>query len=199
MVLILVITAGLIGFIVAKNIASQATTSKTTNDVVNQPVVKSDWQTYNNQRYQYSIQFPANWYVETIYSEDDFSPRGENNEMIGGDTSWSNYPDTKNFNLGTIPDDLQSVSMLIYKMTPDQTIESAMQAHGFQYLKIESLLINGLEARKITYDGSEDPNQPVIYTGYLIKSGENLYNFSAGKTATEQATLEKMVATFQVK
>ncbi|MDE2233809.1 MAG: PKD domain-containing protein, partial [Patescibacteria group bacterium] len=53
------------------------------------------WKTYNNAAYNYSIKYPANWYINTTYSNQDFTPRGPSpSTYIGGDTSISNYSDT---------------------------------------------------------------------------------------------------------
>src|SRR5687767_3084044 len=88
-VLIAIIGAGLFWLMSSKQAKAPATTFEAVSEGET-----DDWKMYTNTRYGYSIKYPPDWYVDTQYSENDFTQRGpvDDNEFIGGDTVWSNYP-----------------------------------------------------------------------------------------------------------
>jgi len=77
----------------------------------------ANWQTYTNQRYGYSIKYPANWFAHTDSAEKDYTKRGGEDvgiDYIGGDVGWTNY-ERENFTPADEPSDLVGVSMMIWK------------------------------------------------------------------------------------
>jgi hypothetical protein len=85
----------------------------------------ADWKIYKNTRYNYSIKYPSNWYVNTANSESDFTQRGaiEDKEFIGGDTYFSNYSNIESFNMDNTPKDLFSISLMINKVQKSISID----------------------------------------------------------------------------
>ena len=78
----------------------------------------ANWKVYSNIRYAYTIKYPTNWFMDTTYSENDFTQRGsvEDNEFIGGDTGFSNYPNASIYNMET-PEIKDTANKLINSFT----------------------------------------------------------------------------------
>jgi len=157
----------------------------------------AEWLTYNNSLYQYSIQYPNEWFVDTKYSEDGFTQRGhvEDNTFMGGDTIWSNYQNTTQYNPGTAPEDLQQVFLLIKKVDPQITVSEYFNSINYSYTNFENITINGLDAILINLTGEGVGPNPIRV--YLIKSGDKIFKFSHGLDQIEAKTiLETMINTF---
>lgn len=161
----------------------------------------ADWPTYQNIRYQYSINYPTGWFVDTTYSEDDFTQRGpvEDNEYIGGDTSWSNYQNTRQYNPGTVPADLKAVNLLIYKVQASSTLDEFISAKRYDYKNINQTSINGLVAMELS--GSDNPENygDAVPRVIMIKSQDKVFVFSPAYGAKESGEfMNQMVKTFKL-
>jgi len=88
----------------------------------------TNWQTYTNQRYGYSIKYPRDWFINNNHSEEDYTKRGGEDvgfSYIGGDTYWSNY--SGYYSLPETPADYQIISLLINKS--DESFQDIVKRH----------------------------------------------------------------------
>lgn len=168
----------------------------TADPVVQQPAVTqsnntTNWKTYTNNLYNYTVKYPANWYVDTTSSEKDFSQRGpaEDNTFMGGDTIFRNYPNQFSYNTGNPPPkDFFSVNLMIYKVpttiTFDEFISSEFRYD--RYEKKENIIINGKNALQLTrIDNDIFMGQTGINT--FIKVEDKMFSFSyAGNPITQE-------------
>jgi len=174
-----------------KNNSKQVKEQSATSSVVGR---YAGWKTYANAVYHYSIEYPADWYIDTRYSDQDFTPRGPApSDYIGGDTSISNYsPDQidqyqkANGDLA-YPADYIVVPLMFWKTPTQSNLESApVDADSFTK---ESITLNGVSGIKTTTLGQKDiggatkPNS----VGYLFKlNGESVtigYGFDSSNAA----------------
>lgn len=111
----------------------------------------SGWQEYKTEKYDYTIKYPKNWYLDGEYSNKDFSLRGPVNDRdyIGGDTIFSNYKNPRNFNKANTPKDLRQVSLLVYKFDKSKTIVDFYNSKNYS-ARYDKVIINGQEALKIS-------------------------------------------------
>ncbi|MBI5732215.1 MAG: hypothetical protein HY982_02545 [Candidatus Magasanikbacteria bacterium] len=96
----------------------------------------ANWKVYSNTRYAYTIKYPTNWFADTTYSENDFTQRGpaEDNEFIGGDTGFSNYPNASGYNMeNPAPSDLYSVSLMVYRVASNISYDQFISSKHFGY------------------------------------------------------------------
>ena len=149
---------------------------------------QSNWQTYTNTKYNYSIKYPNNWYINAQYSNLDFTPRGPApHDYIGGDTSVSNYSEAyindyqrKNGDLA-YPLDYTVISWMFWK-TPLTTSSNPLVKDDADSVKKEDIVINGVPGIKTTIlgqhgiGGATKPNSVSI--GFKL-NGEYL-NISYG-------------------
>jgi hypothetical protein len=139
----------------------------------------ANWKTYNNTRYNYTIKYPSNWFVDTVYSENDFTARGPDNELIGGDTIFANYPNYSSYNLENPgPNDSFPVTLMIYKIEPSVNYEKFISTQNFSSGIKENIIINGLTALKLT--GSNLPDNPpgLTVVSTFLKVGEKMFVFN---------------------
>lgn len=127
-------------------------TSQATTPSANQ---YAEWKTYSNTVYHYSIKYPNNWFVNTQYSNQDFTPRGPApHDYIGGDTSISNYSQAQidqyqktNGELA-YPTDYTVVSWMFWKTQTQSNLDSTpVDVDSF---KKENVVINGVPGVKTT-------------------------------------------------
>lgn len=132
-------------------------------------------QIYTNSRYAYSVHYPNNWLVDTIYSEQDYTLRG-GNDYIGGDTRF--YKDNLSLNL------------MIYKVEPDLTLDKFLVGKNFMYDTKTDIVVNGLAGKVLAGITTDSPtNQKVVNT--LIKYNDKIFLFNySGATIPED--IEKM-------
>lgn len=158
------------------------------------------WNTYTNKRYGYTISYPKNWFVDTTYSEDAITQRGDPNDadFIGGDTNWSNYKDS--FDLGNTPKDIQTVFLMIFKQDKAKTLDEFLKIENFDFTKKEAVQINGVAGVRISGGNFDVPDQNVEHV-ILMKNGL-FFTFSNGvgeKSADAKDILETMISTFKFK
>ena len=164
----------------------------------------TDWQTYNNKQYSYTIEYPSDWYVDTTYSEKDFSQRGpkENNEFIGGDTSFSNYKNLSSYNMDNpAPKDLYSVNLMIYKVDTNISYSQFVSSTHFGYDTKDNISINGISAVKLTGVSTDHPvGTTVINT--LVKVGNKMFvfNYSGSPIPQQEKDIaDKIISSFLTK
>lgn len=140
------------------------------------PIDTSDWKTYRNERYGYSIQYPKKWYVDTRFSEKSFSQRGpkEDVDLIGGDTLFSNYQDAYGFNLGNRPSDIEEINLMVFKVDPNITYDQFKYGHVEGDEKKSFVEISGETAYKIERVNTDHPVGVKVVTTFL-KRGEHMF------------------------
>jgi hypothetical protein len=159
----------------------------------------TSWNTYSNTRYSYIIEYPTKWSVDMTYSESDFTQRGlmGDSDFIGGDTTWSNYQNSSQYNIGNIPADLESVHLLIYKTDTQTTLDSFINLKHFSFSKKENININGLTGVQIT---TKDPEgSSVISKIVLLKVNNKIFDFSYGGNSINSVMMDKMLQSFKLK
>ena len=212
LILAIVILVGIGGYFVfvkkSEPVAQQQTPTPTqTNTPVSPTPTPEDetanWKTYNNARYSYTIKYPSDWYVETTYSENDFTQRGPvgDNDFIGGDTIWSNYQNPRQYDLGTIPPDSAEVFLLIYRTDSQAALDSFISSRGYSYSKKENVNINGVAGIRLTIEDPENPeNSSAISTIVLLKAGNNVFKFSYARNSAKSAiVMDQMLQNFELK
>lgn len=164
----------------------------------------TSWQTYSNTRYSYTIKYPSNWYVETTYSEKDFTQRGpvEDNEFIGGDTSFSNYQNSSSYNLeNPAPKDLYSAGFMIYKTEPAISYDQFISSKHFGYDEKENISINGISALRLIGVSTDHP-VGVTVVNTLVKVGNKMFVFNySGSPIPQQEKdiVKKIINSFTTK
>ena len=124
----------------------------------------ADWQTFSNKRYSYTIKYPKDWDVKNDHSESAFRARGEDKEMIGGDTVFSNQ-------------DHFSVNLMIYKVTTGSTYTQFISSKHFGYDKKEEIKVNGLKAVRLSGVTNDHP-VGVTVVNTLVKVGDRMFVFN---------------------
>lgn len=219
---ILLILVGVGGYYIGNNYSAESTNTDmvTTNTI--QPKEKlgnstdnptktntasgltADWKTYSNDRYNYSIKYPSNWFVDTTHSEDDFTSRGEDKELIGGDTMVSNFSKPGDYDADNVPSDLQVVSLMVYKVDPSISYDSFMSTPTRTFMgNKESIKFDGLDAIKISGNTKQMNDAPSNAVIILVKDGQNMfvlnYNIPAqGSNSDTLNTLEGVVNSFKL-
>ncbi len=156
-------------FVAGCTFSKNATTDKSLNS-------------YTNNRYGFSIQYPSNWFIITENAENDFRPIGEEGDYIGADIYFSDSKPKQDNLIGIPP----ALTMYAFQTTPETTLESFSKSHiYFSTEQQKPLTINGLEA--IDLVGAEFNHPRVIikggdkifvfiYTGFMIPEGnEEIY------------------------
>mgnify|MGYP001592004221 CR=1 FL=1 len=210
LIIIIVVIAGAVGYFVLMNKSTPITQQPMPTPATTQiktstpkPTPKDEtanWKTYSNDRYRYTLKYPNNWYTDTTYSENDFTQRGplEDNDLIGGDTTWSNYQNLGQYDLGTIPSDFAAVYLLIYKIDSKTTLDGFIDLKHFAYSKKENININGTSGIRLT---AKDPeNSDIIYKIVLLKAGNTVFDFSYARNSVESAmVMDQMINNFKLK
>lgn len=164
----------------------------------------ANWKTYSNARYTYTIKYPTNWFVDTIYSENDFTQRGpvEDNEFIGGDTGFSNYPNASGYSMeNPAPSDLYSVSLMVYRVASNISYDQFISSKHFGYDKKENISINGISAVRLTGVTTDHP-VGVTVVNTLVKVGNKMFVFNySGNPIPQQIkdTANKLINSFTAK
>ncbi|MFA6391698.1 MAG: hypothetical protein WCW66_02995 [Patescibacteria group bacterium] len=153
----------------------------------------ADWETYTNTRYAYTIKYPDNWYVDTNYSEADFTYRAGEQTYIGGDTSWSNYSNPSQYTLGTIPNDIESVNLLIWKVSQSSSVDDFINGK-FSYYDKESFISNDVTVTRLFLN--DENGQESERRMLLLKQDDRLFDFTYGQNGS-LSVMEDMINTFQ--
>ncbi len=191
LVIVIVVLIGAVGYFAfvkkSEPVAQQSTPTPTqmNTPVSPTPTPKDEtanWKIYNNTRYSYTVKYPSNWYVDTTYSENDFTQRGpvEDNEFIGGDTGFSNYPNASSYNMeNPAPKDLYSVSLMIYKVASGISYDQFISSKHFGYDKKENITINGVSAVRLTGVTTDHPvGVTVVNTLVKVENKMFVFNYS---------------------
>ena len=165
------------------------------------------WKTYSNIRYSYAIKYPSNWYVNTTYSENNFTRRGrlveDNNVFIGGDTSFTNYPNPSSYDMeNPAPKDFYSVNLMVYKIEPTETYDQFTSVHNyFEPKKKESISINGINALRLTGVSTDHPVGVTVVNTFVKVDGKMfVFNYSGNPIPQiENDIASKVIGSFTTK
>lgn len=198
LVVVIVVLLGTVGYFAfvkkTEPVAQQPTSTPTPTDPT------ANWKIYSNTRYAYTIKYPNGWFADTTYSENDFTQRGplKDNDFIGGDTTWSNYKNPGQYDLGSIPSDFAAVYLLIYKTDSNTTLDSFINLKHFSYSKKENVNINGVSGIRLTASDLENPSR--ISKTILLKADNKVFNFSYARNSARSATvMNQMLQNFKLK
>ncbi len=162
--------------------------SSTTGDNISDSMVKdpyAGWKIYTNEKYGYSIHYPGNWYVDTRFSNRDFSTRGSG-DVMGGDTLFANYENGYDYDITNMPRDFDSIQLLIYKTDPKIVfLDDYVKTINFVglYTK-EDIMIHGVPGLKLTF--SKDREQPSADAVVFLKINDRVFNFSIRDSAIKE-------------
>lgn len=132
---------------------------------------------YVNTVFGYAVEYPEEWYIDTKNSDSNFSQRGPagDEDLIGGDTIFSNYRNASTFTADGSPENAQVVTLLVHKVTPDTTYEKYIATH-FPDARVKSIDINSIGGKQITITATDHPvGATTVIT--LLKFGTNIYEF----------------------
>lgn len=181
---------------------TQAEAQAQTQNNLNQPET-SDWPTYQNTRYQYSIKYPANWFVDTTYSENDFTLRApaEEHTYVGGDTIWSNYKNPGQYNKANPqPADYKSAGLAIYQVEPQISLVDFINGINFDPACVKTeVVINNITGMQLT---CPDPKEidypgPGDHVSVFLKIESKVFAFGSFGNSTD--ILYQMLNTFTLK
>jgi hypothetical protein len=198
------------------NTNTQSTTTVSTPDTStkanNQTNSNTDsgWKTYTNSTYGYSFQYPSNWYVNTQYSNQDYTPRGPAPyDYVGGDTSISNYSVTEineyqkaNGDLA-YPKDYILVNLAFSKVDPTSSLSDYLKSlkNTVPADKQENVVINGLPGIRLTnykqtgIGGVTKPN--FVNVDFKVKGELISIGYGFDNSVKDQATIaDKIINSF---
>lgn len=166
----------------------------------------ANWNTYVNQRYGYSIKYPSGWFVDTTYSESDFTPRGANAQYIGGDTTISNYSSSSFNGHLTFPSDYGSINLMVYKSDPAISLNDFASNEGIGAWpgigNAENININGISGLEWSFPSStlaDDTNYGYPGAVIFLKTGVGIFYISYGSVNRNSAfdqTAESVIDSF---
>lgn len=147
---------------------------KNVDETIASITLPSSRNTFSSTRYNYTIKYPRDWFVYTEDSESDFTERGENPiSMIGGDTVFSNYKNPYQYQMeNPAPDNMAMLSLMIYKVDTNTTLETFVTSQGFLFDTKEAVSIDNHQGLVLHSQASED--QPEIQNT-LIKKDDMIY------------------------
>lgn len=158
----------------------------------------SIWKTYRTRRYGYEIKYPYDWYVDTTYSESDFTQRGpmEDGEFIGGDTIWSNYQNPNQYTAATIPSDFQAVFLSIYKVNEETPLLDPRE--NLYIVWKEYINIDGIDGIKVFIQNRENSREVLMII--KLKVRDTIFSFRHARwSVASEKILEKMIKTLKLR
>ncbi|MDE1975252.1 MAG: hypothetical protein KGI49_01945 [Patescibacteria group bacterium] len=202
----------------ANNIAT--TTTERTGTTTTHSIATSDnatplngWVTYSNTKYDYSISYPRTWYINTQWSNSDFTPRGPApSNYIGGDTSISNYSQSyldeyqkKNGEMA-VPSDILRVNLMFWKIPATTSLNDALNSIGVAQSSDEesnrqSVTIAGITGIKTTDQRGIGGNTKANNVGIWLKTGDELINIGYGFDGNNSGLTDianKIIASFKL-
>lgn len=78
---------------------------------------KKSWEEYSNKKYNWSMRYPKNWYINDENAGKDIEKVSVSNKqfLTGGEIFWSNYENFSEFEKGSTPEDFKLLALVIYK------------------------------------------------------------------------------------
>jgi len=143
----------------------------------------SNWQTYRNEEYGFEIKYPEGWYLND-----------QSSIML-----LSNYENARSFDLGNVPDDMESIFIETKIVEPDLALDDFRPSSDeiIQLIKFEKFVTNqGLEGRKIVLYFNDHPTGYHTRIFFLGSDGGKI-TFSLGVMSEDiQDIFNQILATF---
>lgn len=192
-VAIVAITAGVIGFLLAKK--TQAPAEK---PVAAQPVAQTadetvGWKTYTNNAYNYEIRYPVDWYI----SDNKFAAKGSESKTISNYENPDQYTQTSlDQQAPAKPSDFIAAGISV-EITNDSLDKFCVTNEAVKVLKRTEQTINGTNfilCDEITMDHPSG----IEIIRRIFKNDNKIYNLSyVKKGIVSEDTLNKILATFK--
>jgi hypothetical protein len=178
---------------------SPASLLSTTNDATVSSSSSSSvlpMQPYINQRYDYSIQFPMDWFADPREAEKDFTRRG--GSTIGGDLYLSNYPNPTEYTReNPAPADLRLLTLMFYKVAPSVTLDDFVKDEAFVVDQELDVKVQGREALKLVTAEENEPT--VVNTLVRLDDAIAVFNYNGNPLLSEDAEIyESIIRSFTV-
>jgi len=153
------------------------------------------WESYDNKRYGYQMRFPANWYADITYAENDFTQASN----VGGQITFSNYPDISKYDYSNpSPSDLFILFMRVEKIDPKNNYDQLSRDFGFNMK--EFIVINEQEGVRLAGISSDHP-VGVMVVNTLFKQGDKMFVFNySGNSISQSAKdiADKIIKSFTI-
>lgn len=146
----------------------------------------TDLKTYSNKKYKYELRYPSDWIMDTAYSDSDFTERGNDGKLMGGDTFWENY-DWSPEEPSIEPSDHYSLYLIVYRISPEKqlTVDDYLyEQYGYRYapqdVKLREDFVSSFGIRGRYYE-TENSDHPVGVKGVItiFKKDNDFYIFKS--------------------
>lgn len=167
--------------------------------------IAESWQTYANEKYSYSVEYPAGWHFQSISADADLSQQGPNKYNIFGGLWYVTTQDPGKYNISNLPENPFEVDFTIYQVDPHITFAKFFTNLQFDLTKTkqEAMEINGKSAFKLSLDSLDsNTGKTGEYNQVFIKQEDKVFLFSYhGYPISDENrdVAEKMIQSFKVK
>jgi hypothetical protein len=150
-------------------------------------------QTYNNQQYEYIVNFPNNWYLNSDSSE----TKLENISIVGktvasgGQTFWSNYKNIDDFSPEQKPEDFHLLGLAIYE-SAEMSADDLANMLGFDaesILKRDAFDGKAISGIEFVATGEDEKNPLVMI---IFQKDQRFYVFNLGFISGDAQAVETM-------
>ncbi len=182
---------------------------ETIQDLINEV---NDWKTYSNEKYNWKINYPENWFVLNENSNNEIEKVVVSGKEFrtGGETYWSNYQDINQFEKTDTPADFKLLALVIYQ-DENKSMQEFSRHLGF-IPSLEPSVVN-INAKNLSGNlyildkikNGESNNINNIKTAAIFKQDDLFYVFHIGLTEVEdknEATIQeikKIISTFEIR
>ena len=161
------------------------------------------WKTYTNEKYGYSIEFPTNWYFQSISADTDFNQQEPDKYNIGGE--WYLTPqDPGKYKLENFPKHIREIYFGVHKVEPNIAFAKFFQDRQINVTgaQQESIEINGMPAYKLKFT-TTDSNTGETITAHqtFIKNKDKIFMFTStiqGVSEEHEKIIEHIIQSFRV-
>jgi hypothetical protein len=154
---------------------------------------------YVNNKYQYGIIFPENWYINNDNSESDIKIVDGMNIAFGGQTFLSNYSNINDFSPSNHPDDFHLLAMTVYE-DDSNNIDEFVQKIGYDSdVKKVDFEANNISGKEIVAPGLVKGNPRIAV---IFKKNNLFYVFNLGFVGGDSEVvveMENIIKTFKLK
>ena len=162
------------------------------------------WKTYVNTKYQYSLEYPQNWFVDASGAENEVYCGGpDNQDCFGGILIVSNYTNPAQYEQQSLdqepppaPGDLVSLGVNI-RVTNDALESLCQSSPAGRVIKRDEVSINGNQGIKCVTVTTDHPGG-LTFSALIFKKAGKLYSLSYRvKGLAQESILENIYPTFK--